>query len=69
MNDILPEWSSDLRTHRLFIYCEAIRPEAFPLPKGAHGTKTPEFEPRDVRALYRHFDRFEAARARIPQIR
>ena len=69
MDELLPEWESEVRTHRRLIYCRAIRPEAFHFPKGAHGARNPEFELGRVKQLFRHFELEEEACARIPQLR
>ena len=69
LDELLPGWTLDQRTHCSFLRCPAIRPEPYRLPRGAHGSGVPEIRLGDLRKLLRHFDKEKEGKERIPRLR
>ena len=69
LDDLLPGWTLDRRTHCSFLRCPSIRPEPCRLPRGSHGSKVPEIRLGDLRKLLRHFGKEKEGKQRIPKLR
>ena len=68
LNELLPGWRLEDKTHSRFLRCERIRPEPFALPRGAHGSAVPQIRRGDLRRLLRFFGKLDEAKTRIPQL-
>lgn len=66
---LLPGWTIQPKTHCWFFRCQAIRPEPFRLPGGAHGSRDPEIRLGDLRKDARHFRKLEEGKTLIPRLR